>query len=161
MLARLALPSAWIGPLVVVWLTVSTVWGIAASDGRLADFWTAGAAPLAQQQGMDGLLASIPADASVAATDTLNPHLTDRYTVYLMPDPLSYTADYVAVDIPDAASAYRAADSIMYQRMRASGRYEVIGSAYDVVVLKRVGPPLDPTAPDEAHQRSAANVAQQ
>lgn len=144
LVGRVALPSSWIGPLVVVWLAVTTLWGLAASDGRLANFWAAGAAPLAQQQGMDHLLAAIPAEASVAATDTLDPHLSDRYSLYLMPDPLAYTAEYVAVDIPDAAAEYRAADSIMYQRMRASGRYEVIGSAYDVVVLKRVGPPLDP-----------------
>ncbi len=147
LIARVALPSAWIGPLVVAWLALTTVWGLAASDGRLSNFWAAGAAPLAQQQGMDHLLASIPAGASVATTDTLDPHLSDRYALYLMPDTLAYTADYVAVDIPDAAAEYRAADSIMYQRMRASGRYQVVGSAYDVIVLKRIGPPLDPLSP--------------
>lgn len=141
---RVAVPTAWIGPLAVAWLAVTTVWGLAAADGRLAIFWAAGAAPITQQQGMNHLLATIPAEASVAATDTLNPHLSDRYTLYLMPDPLAYGAEYVAVDIPDAAAEYRAADAIMYQRMRASGRYQVLGSAYDVVVLKRIGPPLDP-----------------
>jgi hypothetical protein len=144
---RIPMRSAWLGPLLVAWLALTTAWSLAFANIRLADFWAVGSVSIAQQDGIDHLLAGIPPDVSVAATDTLDPHLSDRHTLYLMPDPLSYTAEYVAVDIPDAAAGSRAADAIMYQRMRASGRYEVIGSAYDIVILKRIGPPLDPPPP--------------
>ncbi len=94
------------------------------------------------------LLARIPPSASVAATDTLDPHVSDRYDLYLLPDPQSYQAQYVAFDIAHAVATSQASDQQIYQAMIASGRYVVVGTVYyqggEVVVLRRTGPPLPP-----------------
>jgi uncharacterized membrane protein len=136
-LRRLPIRSQWIVPLVMVWLMVSTYWNIAATSALVQPFWMAGSHPNAQQAQIDALLAKVPPSASVAATDTLNPHLSDRYTVYLLPDPQSYTADYVAFDLPDAVATSQQADQRMYDVMLASGSYTVIGTAGNVVLLQR------------------------
>ena len=93
---------------------------------------------------VNALLAKIPADAPVCATDTLDPHLSDRYTLYLAPDPQCYQASYVAMDLPNAIGDVRAADTKMLKRMQASGRYTVVGDTHGVIVLQRIGQPLAP-----------------
>jgi hypothetical protein len=90
------------------------------------------------------LLAKIPADASVCATDTLDPHLSDRYDLYLAPDTLCYQAQYVAMDLPNAIADVRKGDTKMLQRMRASGHYVVVGETHNVIVLRRTGAILSP-----------------
>lgn len=143
-LARLPIASRWLPWLVVAWLLVSGVWNLAAIQPRLGDFWGVGATANPQQPAIDALLARVPADASVAATDTLNPHLSDRYTIYLLPDSQSYAAEYVAFDIPNASPERQAGDQRVYARMLASGRYRIIGSAGGVILLQRTGAPLAP-----------------
>ena len=100
---------------------------------------------------MNALLARIPETASVAATDTLDPHLSDRYDLYLLPDPQSYQAEYVAFDIGHAVQGSQGQDQQIYHRMIASGRYVVVGTVHyktgDVVVLHRTGPPLTTVPP--------------
>jgi hypothetical protein len=61
-----------------------------------------------------------------------------------MPDPQSYLAEYVAVDIPDAISVSRADDERMLSIMLQSGHYQVVGRAGDVTLLQRVGTPVAP-----------------
>lgn len=141
---RVPLPSRFVAPIVFSWLLIAGIWGLRTANPRVLAFWTAGSAPITGQSAMDALLARIPADATVAATDTLDPHLSDRYSIYLVPDPLSYTAEYVALDIPDAVADYQAADRAMFARMQASGHYQVVGVAMNVTLLKRVGAPLPP-----------------
>jgi uncharacterized membrane protein len=141
LLARIPVPSQWVLPLVVVWLLASSLWNLSASGPLLPAFWHAGDSSFAQQNAVDALLARVPANAVVAATDSLDPHLSDRYTVYLMPDPRSYQADYVAINLRDAIALSRAADAKMEASMLASGRYVVVGATSDVTLLHRVGPP--------------------
>jgi len=147
LLGRIPLAPRWIGPVVIVWLVAFSIWNVN-SVSRIPPFWKAGAPPTTQQAQLnaqiDALLGSIPADATVAATDTMDPHLTDRYTIYLMPDTQSYQAEYVVVDLPDAISVSRPDDTTMYQRMLASGHYVVVGRAGPVTLLHRVGAPLAP-----------------
>ena len=150
-LRRIPLASRWIGPLVMVWLLAFAWWNLSAV-GRIPPFWHAGDLPSEQQAQtvaqINTLLARIPADVPVAATDTLDPHLSDRYDLYLLPDPQAYTAQYVALDIPHAVGAeIQACDRQIYMTMLASGRYEVIGRAGSVVVLHRVGAPLTSPPP--------------
>jgi uncharacterized membrane protein len=142
LLARIPIPSRWLAPLVVVWLVVTTLWNLAAISPRLDAFWTAGAGPIRHQAPIDALLARVPASASVAATDTLNPHLSDRYTLYLLPDPQSYAADYAAFDIAAAPAFDLTKDRAILQRMLASGHYTVVGMVGSVILLHRTGPPL-------------------
>ncbi len=145
-LGRLPIPVTWIGPLVIAWLVVTCYWNLASANYRLANFWNAGNGPVPYQAAVDSLLARIPASASVAATDTLDPHLSDRYELYLLPDPQSFAAEYVAFDIPHAVQSSQAQDQAIYNEMMASGRYTVVGTVkYEtgvVVVLHRTGPPL-------------------
>lgn len=143
LLARIPVPSRWIAPIVLVWLLVTGWWNLSATGGgRIQGFWAAAERPNPQAASINALLARIPPDATVAATDTLDPRLSSRRTIYLLPDPQSYQADYVAADITHAMSLTRDADQQMLDRMLASGRYTVVGRTGDVVLLHRTGPPL-------------------
>ncbi|HEU5439974.1 MAG TPA: DUF2079 domain-containing protein [Ktedonobacterales bacterium] len=146
LLARIPVPSRWIAPFVIAWLLLTSVWNLGALNPRLQAFWNAGARPAPHQTQINALLASVPPAATVAATDTLNPHLSDRYTIYLLPDPQSYTAEYAAFDIPHAAEQFQSADQRILDTMLASGRYAVVGRVESVVLLHRTGPPLTPPA---------------
>jgi hypothetical protein len=130
-----------------VWLLLCTAWNLVAIQPKLHGFWEAGSAPAPHRAQIDALLARIPANAVVAATDTLDPHLSDRETIYLMPDPLSYQAQYVAVDLHAVPTATLAADAAMFASMASSHHYRVVGAAGPVVVLERIGPPLTAGAP--------------
>jgi uncharacterized membrane protein len=140
-LGRLPIQPRLIAPLVGVWLLVAAGWNLAALSYKVGGFWQSGTAPTALDAQVDTLLRKIPPDATVAATDTLDPHLSDRYTIYLMPDPLSYQARYVAIDLPDVLEPDQTADAHMFASMIASGRYRVVGTAGSVVVLQRVDLP--------------------
>ena len=147
LLERIPAPTRLLQPLLVAWLILFSLWNIS-TVGRIPPFWAAGnppsAALSARMVAVNALLAKIPADAPVCATDTLDPHLSDRYTLYLAPDPQCYQASYVAMDLPNAIGDVRAADTKMLKRMQASGRYTVVGDTHGVVVLQRIGQPLAP-----------------
>jgi uncharacterized membrane protein len=147
LLERIPIPARIMQPLLVVWLIAFSLWNIS-TVGKLPPFWAAGnppsAALAARMSAVNALLARIPADASVCATDTLDPHLSDRYDLYLAPDTLCYQAQYVAMDLPNAIANVRAGDTKMLQRMQASGRYVVVGETHQVIVLRRTGAPLTP-----------------
>lgn len=146
LLERIPVPSRWIPPLVVLWLLVTGWWNLTTTaGGMIGSFWHAGDYPIPRQAEINALLDRIPQSASVASTDSLNPRLSSRYTIYLMPDPQSYLAQYVAVDIPNAISISRAEDQRMLGRMLQSGRYEMVGRVGDVLLLHLVGPPLAPS----------------
>jgi uncharacterized membrane protein len=137
-LGRIPLPSQWIGPLVIAWLIASAAWNINATSALVLPFWSVGTHPNPRQVQIDALLTSIPATASVAATDTLDPHLSDRYALYLLPDPQSYMADYVAIDLSDDIPANQEADQQMYAAMLVSGNYRIVGTAGQVVLLEHL-----------------------
>ncbi len=147
LLERIPLPARWLQPLLVVWLVGFSLWNIS-TVGRIPPFWAAGNPPSAslsaRMAAVNALLAKIPADASVCATDTLDPHLSDRYDLYLAPDTLCYQAQYVAMDLPNAIADVRKGDTKMLQRMRASGHYVVVGETHNVIVLRRTGAILSP-----------------
>jgi uncharacterized membrane protein len=143
-LARLPLGRALIYPLVAGWLVLATAVNLLLIQPKLSGFWHAGDGPAPDQARIAALLARIPARAVVAATDTLDPHLSDRETIYLLPDPQAYQAEYVAVDLPDVPPLLRPAETAMVQRMVASGHYVAVGTAGAVLVLRRVGTPLPP-----------------
>lgn len=146
LLERIPVPSRWIPPLVILWLLVTGWWNLTTTaGGMIGSFWHAGDYPIPRQAEINALLDRIPQSASVASTDSLNPRLSSRYTIYLMPDPQSYLAQYVAVDIPNAISISRAEDQRMLDRLLQSGRYEMVGRVGDVLLLHLVGPPLAPT----------------
>jgi uncharacterized membrane protein len=145
LLERIPVPSRWIPALVVLWLLVMGWWNLTTTaGGMIGSFWHAGDTPIPYQNEVNALLDRVPQSATVAATDSLNPRLSSRYTIYLMPDPQSYLAEYVAVDIPDAISVSRADDEHMLNIMLQSGHYQVVGRAGNVTLLRRVGAPVAP-----------------
>jgi uncharacterized membrane protein len=158
-LGRLPIRSQWIGPLIIAWLIASAYWNIAATSTLVPPFWMAGSHPIPQQAQVDALLARVPLNASVAATDSLDPHLSDRYTLYLMPDPQSYLADYVTVDLPDALSVNRQTDQQMYEAMLISGSYRVLGTAGQVVLLQRLD--LPPPAIEQVQKHGWGAITHQ
>ncbi|HET9109307.1 MAG TPA: DUF2079 domain-containing protein [Ktedonobacterales bacterium] len=147
LLERIPTPMRYLQPLLFVWLVVFSLWNIS-TVGRIPPFWAAGNPPSpalsARMAAVSALLAKIPADAPVCATDTLDPHLSDRYALYLAPDPQCYQATYVAMDLPNAIGNVRAADAKMLKRMQASGHYTIIGETHGVIVLRRDGQSLAP-----------------
>lgn len=145
LLEHIPVPSRWIPALVLLWLLGTGWWNLTTTaGGMIGSFWHAGDHPIPLQAEVNALLDRVPQSASVAATDSLNPRLSSRYTIYLMPDPQSYLADYVAVDIPDAISISRADDERMLALMLRSGHYQVVGRAGNVILLHRVGLPITP-----------------
>ncbi|HET8907775.1 MAG TPA: DUF2079 domain-containing protein [Ktedonobacterales bacterium] len=145
LLEHIPVASRWIPLIVVAWLLVTGWWNLTTTAGGIVgSFWHAGDHPLPQQTAVNALLDRVPQSASVAATDSLNPRLSSRYTVYLMPDPQSYLADYVAVDISSAISVSQADDRQMFGIMLQSGRYEIVGRAGNVTLLHRIGAPVAP-----------------
>jgi uncharacterized membrane protein len=143
LLEHIPVPARWIPLLVVVWLLVTGWWNLTTTAGGIVgSFWRAGDHPIPQQSAVNALLDRVPQSASVAATDSLNPRLSSRYTVYLMPDPQSYLADYVAVDISSAISVSQADDRQMLGIMLQSGHYEIVGRAGNVTLLHRIGAPV-------------------
>jgi len=147
LLERIPAPMRYLQPILVVWVVLFSLWNVS-QVGRIPPFWAAGNPPTATQAArmaaVDALLVKIPADAPVCATDTLDPHLSDRYSVFLAPDPQCYQATYVAMDLEHAIDNVRAADTAMLQRMKASGQYAVVGETHGVIVLRRAGEPLTP-----------------
>jgi hypothetical protein len=141
-LRRVPISPRWFGLIVAGWLLLATGWNLWATGYKIGGFWASGAAPAPHTAEIAALLGRIPASAVVAATDTLDPHLTDRETIYLLPDPLAYQAQYVAVDLVDVPPDVRGVDARMFETMLASGHYQVLGVAGQVTVLRRVGPPL-------------------
>src|SRR5262249_14256797 len=119
MLGRIPLPSRALGPLFFVWLILFAGWNLAGAHLPVSAFWKAGAGPAPHRVQVGALLARVPAGAAVAAPDSLNPPLSDRYTLYLLPDPASYKAEWVALDLDNAIPTSRADDRRMYQTMQA------------------------------------------
>ena len=142
-LHHIPISSRFIGSTVIIWLLFTANLSLATADSRFTAFWHTGDIPASSQAQMDALLAEVPANASVAASDSVDPHLSDRYTLFLMPDPLSYQAEYVAVDVQSATEYHQEADDYMFNAMLGSGHYEVVGTAGGIILLRRTGPPLD------------------
>ena len=147
LLERVPIPARWLPWALIVWILAISLWNLP-SVGRIAPFWKAGDPPspalAAHMAQIDALLARIPATAAVCATDTLDPHVSDRYDLYLAPDPQCYQATYVVMDLPNAIGTVRPADTAMLSRMQRSGHYAVAGQADHVILLRRTGAPLAP-----------------
>ncbi|MDE3230118.1 MAG: DUF2079 domain-containing protein, partial [Chloroflexota bacterium] len=147
LLERIPLPVRWLQALVVAWLLAASVMNLMAV-GRVQPFWEAGDAPSASEStrivAVNQLLARIPADASVCATDTIDPHVSDRYDLYLAPDTLCYQAQYVAMDVINSIPDVEVFNALMLFQMRHSDHYVLVGETHGVVVLHRVGAPLTP-----------------
>lgn len=103
---------------------------------QLNPFW-ADHTPGAREQQIQQLLDLIPADASVSASDDLNPHLSERQNLAVFPDtcldpPIcNQSVQYVIVDLNDPTSTGNRADATITLNSLA-GQYRLLGRAYGV-----------------------------
>jgi len=87
----------------------------------------------------------IPADASVATTNDLFPHLCQRLHAYFIKWPLDYNVDYIIVDLKSPTISWRIygppPDQIVINLLK-NGEYGILASMDGVLLLKRgyVGP---------------------
>src|SRR5258708_370356 len=103
---------------------------------QLNSFW-ADHTPGAREQQIQQLLDLIPPDASVSASDDLNPHLSERQNLAVFPDtcldpPIcNQSVQYIIVDLNDPTSTGNRADATI--KLNALARqYRPLRSAYGV-----------------------------
>ncbi|HET9919012.1 MAG TPA: DUF2079 domain-containing protein, partial [Ktedonobacteraceae bacterium] len=128
------------------WITLMVGLNFVIATPQLNIFW-ADHEPGTREQHIEQLLAMIPADASVSASDTLNPHLTERQYVTVFPNfcmvypscTNATTAEYIVVDLDSIFPENRGSTSSMLNQLVHSGQYTEVKRAEGVVLLVRRG----------------------
>lgn len=126
-------PRVGMSVLVLLLLLVAAC-NLVAAEPFLQHFWP----PLSvgtREANINQLLAQIPPDASVSASETLNPHLGHRAELYLFPDLGSGAspAEYIVIDKDFLAPEERATILQKFDALITSGAYRIIahtGSVY-------------------------------
>lgn len=121
--------------IIIASLVITTACNLIAVRKNLYAFWVDHSQPRTQREAIDALLVQIPQSASVTTTPTLNPHVSNRYTLYLISDPNAYTADYIGIDLADPTWQDR--HKAIYQNLIKKKKYHLVGAAGDVVLLQR------------------------
>jgi uncharacterized membrane protein len=100
--------------------------------------------PGSREQHIEQLLARIPLDASVSASDNLNPHLTERRYVTVFPQITiatgkngNTTVQYVIVDLNAFFPEERVSATNMLNGLVSSGQFRILARAEGVVLLQR------------------------
>jgi uncharacterized membrane protein len=125
-----------------LWVMLLIVVNYVAIAPVLNTFW-ADHEPGPREQHIEQLLAMIPPDASVSASDNLNPHLSERQRLAVFPsftgtvDGKEYTVDYIIVDLNAVFPEDRASTIEILNRLSSSGQFRVIARAEGVILLKR------------------------
>lgn len=91
------------------------------------------------------LLSLIPLDAPVSASDTLNPHLSERRNLYLFPDigRGDTIAEYIIVDLDELPYENRSTAIHTFDTLISSGQYHIIARVDGVYLAKLQQPPDD------------------
>ena len=94
----------------------------------------------AREDRINYLLAMIPPDASVSASDTLNPHLSERQDLYLFPDigRGDDIAQYIIIDIDYLPYENRSSAIATFDQLTSPqhGIYRIIARAGSVYLAK-------------------------
>jgi uncharacterized membrane protein len=94
----------------------------------------------AREERINRLLAMIPPDASVSASDTLNPHLSERQDLYLFPDigRGDDVAQYIVIDLNYLPYEDRSAAISTFDQLTSPqhGIYRIIARADSVYLAK-------------------------
>jgi uncharacterized membrane protein len=121
------------------WITLMFGLNFLIAQPQLNIFW-ADHQPGSREQHIEQLLAMIPPDASVSASDDLNPHLSERRLVTVFPSVCldshcNQTVQYVIVDLNSLTLANQAkAASELYGLRR---QFRILAQAQGVVLLVR------------------------
>lgn len=124
------------------WIVVMSILNFAIMNPVLNVLW-ADHVPGQREQHIQQLLAMIPANASVSASDNLNPHLTDRLYVTVFPEikfstskqSLNNTVQYVIVDLNALFPEDRVTATYTLNQLQNSGQFRSLGRAEGVVLL--------------------------
>ena len=121
------------------WITVMFGLNFLISSPQLNVFW-ADHEPGSREQRIEQLLAMIPPDASVSASDDLNPHLSERRLLAVFPsvclDPVcNQTVQYVIVDLNSMTLVNRAEATSKLNGL--ARQYRTLARAEGVVLLVR------------------------
>jgi uncharacterized membrane protein len=137
-LVRRISPSAGMA-VVCLLLLVFTAFNLAAEMGQLNSFIPTPSIGTREER-INRLLAMIPPNASVSASDTLNPHLSERQDLYLFPDVGrgDDIAQYIVIDIDylpyeDRSTAISTFDQLTSPQ---HGIYRIIARAGSVYLAK-------------------------
>ena len=104
-------------------------------------FW-ADHSPGSREQHIQLLLNKIPPDASVSASDDLNPHLSERQYIFVFPsftdNTHNFSAQYIVVDLDNVLPQERNDVTNELNQLVHSGQYKIIGHAESVLLLEKV-----------------------
>jgi hypothetical protein len=137
-LARATSPARlqWI---TFTWITLMLGLNLVLMAGALSSFW-ADHTPGSREQHINQVLAKIPPDASVSASDNLNPHLSERQFVTVFPticldSRCNQMVQYVVVDLNNLTLANRAQASSKLNSLQR--QFRIIAQAEGIVLLVR------------------------
>lgn len=98
--------------------------------------------PGSREQHIQLLLDKIPPNASVSASDDLNPHLSERQYIFVFPSftdsTHNFSAQYIVVDLDNVLPQSRNDVTNELNQLVHSGQYKVIGHAESVLLLEKV-----------------------
>ncbi len=126
-----------------VWLIFMLGLNFLLAQPALNSFWP-DHWPGVREQHIEKLIGMIPSDASVSASDDLNPHLSERQLLAVFPiycldttdTTCDRTVDYIIVDLNSLSFANRAAATNTLNALSAC-QYQEIQHAYGIELLKR------------------------
>ena len=121
------------------WITVMLGLNLVLMIGALSSFW-ADHNPGSREQHINQVLAMIPPNASVSASDDLNPHLSERRFVTVFPticldSRCNQMVQYVVVDLNNLTLANRAEASNKLNSLQK--QFRILAQAEGIVLLVR------------------------
>ena len=122
------------------WITVMVGLNLVTAAPVLNSFW-ATHEPGSREQQIQLLLNKIPPNASVSASDDLNPHLSERQYIFVFPSftdaSHNFSAQYIIVDLSNVLPQDRADVANELNQLVHSGQYKTIGRAEGVWLLQK------------------------
>jgi hypothetical protein len=121
------------------WIACMLLLNLVLMAGALSSFW-ADHDPGSREQHINQVLARIPPNASVSASDDLNPHLSERQFLEVFPticldSKCDQMVQYVVVDLNNLTLANRAAAASKLNSLQK--QYRVLAQAEGIVLLVR------------------------
>jgi hypothetical protein len=121
------------------WITVMLGLNLILMVGQLSSFW-ADHQPGSREQHIQQLLAMIPPDASVSASDDLNPHLSERRLLAVFPtvcldSRCNQMVQYVIVDLNNLTLSNRAEAASKLNSLQK--QFRTLAQAEGIVLLVR------------------------
>jgi uncharacterized membrane protein len=126
-----------------IWIIFALGLNYALALPQLNSFW-ADHLPGTREQQIQQLLDLIPPDASVSASDDLNPHLSERQWLQVYPATCldrtcDHVVDYIIVDLNNPTIGGNRADAINELNSLEKKQYRLIKQEGNVVLLQRRG----------------------